>query len=297
MSYDYETEADTRAERIDPVLSAAGWGVVEHSHVRRELICPGRIQAGGKRANPLSCDYVLFYKGHKLAVIEAKRAGLSHREGVGQAKDYATRLGARFAYASNGLKWYGIDMAGGAEGDIEPPFPTPDQLWDRVFAETDLWRDAFGAVEFQTDGGKWEPRYYQHKAITAVLEAIARGDKRILLTLATGTGKTSIAFQIAWKLFEAKWSLAGKPVRRPRILFLADRNILADQAYNAFSAFPSDAVTRIDPEALRKKGGKVPKNASIFFTIFQTFMTGESEGIYNALSKGLLRLHRYRRMS
>ena len=273
MSLHDETEADTRAERIDPVLRAAGWGTVEGSRVRREVICPGRIQAGGKRGKGLACDYVLFHKGQKLAVLEAKRAGLSHREGVGQAKDYAARLGARFAYASNGLRWYGIDMASGDEGDMDLPFPSPDELWERTFAEPNPWRDAFGAVEFETDGGKWEARYYQHKAIAAALEAIAEGERRILLTLATGTGKTSIAFQIAWKLFQAKWSLAGEAVRRPRILFLADRNILADQAYNAFSAFPPDAVARIDPDSLRKKRGRPPKNASVFFTIYQTFMT------------------------
>ena len=239
MSLHDETEAETRAERIDPVLRAAGWGVVEGSRIRREMICPGRIQTGGKRGKGLSCDYVLFYKGQKLAVLEAKRAGLSQREGVGQAKDYAGRLGARFAYSSNGLRWNGIDMATGAEGEIHLPFPSPDELWERTFAEPNPWRDAFGGVPFETDGGKWQARYYQHKAINAALEAIARGERRILLTLATGTGKTSIAFQIAWKLFHAKWSLAGEPVRRPRILFLADRNILADQAYNAFSAFPA----------------------------------------------------------
>ena len=275
-----ETEADTRAERIDPVLQAAGWGVIEGSRIRREMICPGRIQAGGKRGKGLSCDYVLLYKGHKLAVLEAKRAGLSHREGVGQAKDYASRLGTRFAYASNGLDWYGIDMGTGTEGDMDLPFPTPQELRDRTFAEPNPWRDAFGEIAFETDGGKWEARYYQHKAITAALEAIARGERRILLTLATGTGKTSIAFQIAWKLFQAKWSLAGEPTRRPRILFLADRNILADQAYNAFSAFPPDAVARIDPDALRKRGGRTPKNASVFFTIFQTFMTGEGAPVF-----------------
>ena len=277
MSIHNETEAETRADRIDPVLREAGWGVVEGSRIRREMICPGRIQAGGQRGKGLSCDYVLFYRGQKLAVLEAKRAGLSHREGVGQAKDYAGRLGTRFAYASNGLKWYGIDMATGVEGDIDLPFPTPDELWDRTFAEQNYWRDAFGEVEFETDGGRWEARYYQHKAITAALEAISQGKRRILLTLATGTGKTSIAFQIAWKLFHARWSLAGEPARRPRILFLADRNILADQAFNAFSAFPPDAVARIDPDALRKRGGSPPKNASVFVTIFQTFMTGEDE--------------------
>ena len=279
MSIHDETEADTRAERIDPVLAAAGWGK-NGSKVRREVICPGRIQSGGTRGKGLSADYVLIPKGQKLAVLEAKRAGVSHRNGVGQAKDYATRLGSRYAYASNGLKWYQIDMANGAEGNMDLPFPTPDELWDRTFADHNDWRERFGAVDFETDGGKWELRYYQHKAVNAALEALAKGDRRILLTLATGTGKTSIAFQIAWKLFKAKWNLSGEPVRRPRILFLADRNILADQAYNAFSAFPNDAVTRIDPDTIRKNRGKPPKNASLFFTIFQTFMTGEGEPVY-----------------
>jgi type I restriction enzyme R subunit len=170
-------------------------------------------------------------------------------------------------------------MATGAEADFSPPFPTPDALWDRTFGVPNEWRLRFGAVPFETDGGKWDLRYYQNNAITAALEAVAKERTRILLTLATGTGKTSIAFQIAWKLFQAKWNLTRQPIRRPRILFLADRNILADQAYNAFSAFPSDAITRIDPDTLRKKGG-VPKNASLFFTIFQTFMTGDGAPIY-----------------
>jgi type I restriction enzyme R subunit len=110
------------------------------------------------------------------------------------------------------------------------------------------------------------------------MEAIANNQPRILLTLATGTGKTFIAFQLTWKLFQSRWNLTREPNRRPRILFLADRNILADQAYNAFSAFPEDALVRIDPASIRKKG-RVPKNGSIFFTIFQTFMTGrDAEG-------------------
>ncbi len=279
MSIHDETEADTRAERIDPILAAAGWGQ-NGSKVRREVICLGRIQSGGTRSKGLSADYVLIHKGQKLAVLEVKRAGISHRNGVGQAKDYATRLGLRYAYASNGLNWYEINMASGVEGDMELPFPTPDELWDRTFADHNYWREQFGTVDFEMDGGKWDLRYYQHKAITAVLEAVAKGDRRILLTLATGTGKTSIAFQITWKLFQAKWNLSGEAVRRPRILFLTDRNILADQAYNAFSAFPNDAVIRINPDTIRKNRGKPPKNASLFFTIFQTFMTGEGEPVY-----------------
>ena len=175
MSLHNETEADTRAKRIDPVLRAAGWDKIKGSDILREMICPGRIQAGGKRSKGLSCDYVLFHKGQKLAVLEAKRVGLSHREGVGQTKDYAARLGTRFAYSSNGLRWYGIDMATGVEGDIDLPFPTPDELWNRTFAEPNPWRDAFGAVDFETDGGKWEARYYQHKAISAALGTCAVG--------------------------------------------------------------------------------------------------------------------------
>ena len=105
------------------------------------------------------------------------------------------------------------------------------------------------------------------------LEALANGEERILLTLATGTGKTAIAFQIAWKLFQTRWNLKRDGSRRPRILFLADRNFLANQAFNNFSAFPDDALVRIRPSEIKKKG-RVPTNGSIFFTIFQTFMSG-----------------------
>lgn len=267
-----ETEADTRAERIDPVLAAQGWGAVETSRVRREVIAPGRILEGGRRATPMSSDYVLIYRGQKLAAIEAKRAGLAAAEGVGQAKEYARRLKTRFAYATNGLTWYEIDTVTGVESDVGGP-PSPTDLWERTFGEENAWRNRFGAIPFETGGGKWEPRYYQHNAITAALEAIGAGKDRILLTLATGTGKTGIAVQLCWKLFEAKWNLGGKPTRRPRILFLADRNILANQAYNSFSMFSDGVCKRIDPDLIRKSG--IPKNASIFFTIFQTFTTGE----------------------
>ena len=163
-------------------------------------------------------------------------------------------------------------METGKEGYVER-YPTPDELWAEVFKTPNEWRDRFAAVPFEERGGTWQTRYYQHNAIENALEAIAAGKQRILLTLATGTGKTAIAFQIAWALFQSRWNLSRKPERRPRILFLADRNILADQAYNAFSAFPEDALARIKPDEIRKKG-RVPKNASVFFTIFQTFMSG-----------------------
>ena len=269
-------EAETRAELIDPALREAGWGVVEGSRVRREaIITNGRILGKGMREPRDIADYVLFYKGKQLAVIEAKRRDLPDTEGVGQAKKYAKTLQARFAYSTNGAGIYQIDMQTGEEKYVDC-YLSPEQLWAMTFAETNEWRDRFGKIPFETKSGTWQVRYYQHNAIDKALEAIAAGKKRVLLTLATGTGKTAIAFQIAWKLFHSRWNLSGKPTRLPRILFLADRNILANQAKNAFSAFPDDALTRISPEEIRRKG-RVPKNASLFFTIFQTFMTGADE--------------------
>jgi type I restriction enzyme R subunit len=266
-------EAETRAEHIDPALKAAGWGVVEGSRILREhVITLGRLEGYGRRGKPLIADYVLIYRNHKLAVIEAKAWDESLTEGVAQAKNYADKMAIRFAYSTNGRELYGIDMHEGKEGVLDQ-YPTPEELWSRTFAEANAWRDRFAAVPFEDRGGYFQGRYYQDLAIERVTEAIAADKERILLTLATGTGKTFIAFQIAWKLFHSRWNLSREPVRRPRILFLADRNILADQAYNAFSAFPEDAMARIEPDEIRKKG-KVPKNASLFFTIFQTFMSG-----------------------
>ena len=141
---------------------------------------------------------------------------------------------------------YGIDMEHGHEGDVSI-YPTPEDLWNLTFAKQNAWRDRFAAVPFEDRGGFFQGRYYQDIAVERVLEALAAGRERILLTLATGTGKTFIAFQIAWKLFQSRWNLTGEPSRRPRILFLADRNILANQAFNAFSAFPENALVRVEP--------------------------------------------------
>jgi type I restriction enzyme R subunit len=274
-------EAETRAEYIDPALKAAGWGVVEGSRIRREFpITPGRIEGQGRRGKPLTADYVLEYRNTKLAVVEAKAWDEELTEGVGQAKNYAGKMAIRHTYSSNGHRIYSIDMETGKEGETRN-YPTPEELWKMTFAKASAWRDRFAAVSSPDKSGTWSLRFYQEIAVNRVLESIADGKDRVLLTLATGTGKTSIAFQIAWKLFGARWNLTdwktgAEPTRRPRILFLADRNNLADQAYNdftSFAAFSEDAMVRISPEDIRKKG-KVPKNASVFFTIFQTFMSG-----------------------
>ena len=266
-------EAETRAEHIDPALKAAGWGVVEGSRIRREYpITPGRIEGLGRRGKALTADYVLEFRNTKLAVVEAKAWDEPLTEGVAQAKNYAGKLAIRYTYATNGQGIYGVDMQEGKEGET-PSFPSPNELWTMTFAEANVWRDRFAAVPFEDRGGSHPSRYYQDIAVERVMQAIAHNRQRILLTLATGTGKTFIAFQVAWKLFHSRWNLSREASRRPRILFLADRNILADQGYNAFSAFPEDALVRISPDDIRKKG-KVPKNGSIFFTIFQTFMSG-----------------------
>ena len=297
-------EAETRAEHIDPALAAAGWGRVDGTQVRREYpITLGRLEPHGKRGKSLTADYVLVYRGRKLAVVEAKAWDKPLTAGLGQAKDYANRLGARLALSSNGRGVYAADMVTGQEGE-RAAYPSPDELWALVFgapapepavpdAHVDAavgtapaalspaplsgaqWRDRFARVP---DGGGTAARYYQDAAVERVLDAVADGRPRALLTLATGTGKTFIAFQIAWKLFHARWNLGRRPTRRPRVLFLADRNILADQAFNAFSAFPEDALVRIAPNEVRKKG-RVPTNGSLFFTIFQTFMSGPADAL------------------
>lgn len=282
-------EAETRAELIDPKLKACGWGVVEGSKVLREYnITAGKIQTGGGRGKREIADYVLVYKGIKLAVIEAKSDELEVGEGVMQAKKYAHKLQLETTYSTNGKAIYQICMKSGEEG-LVADFLSPDELWNKTFPvkdlekHTDKWREAFAQVPFEDKSGSWQLRYYQEIAVQRTVEAIAQNKSRILLTLATGTGKTAIAFQIAWKLFQTRWTVRqahrpNEPARRPRILFLADRNILADQAYNSFSAFPEDALVRIKPNEIKKKG-KVPTNGSIFFTIFQTFMSGtDAEG-------------------
>ena len=248
-------EAQTEYELIDPALKAAGWNVVEGSRVFKQFpISQGRLLGQRRRSQPLKADYVLQYKNRNLAVIEAKASDKYYTDGVGQAKDYAGRLHIRFTYSTNGEQIYAIDMQQGKEGDVTT-FPTPDELWAMTFpkpvtieeTEQEEWRERLFSVPFEDRSGTWQLRYYQTNAITKTLEAIATGQDRILLTLATGTGKTAIAFQIAWKLFHAKWNIRRDGERSPRILFLADRNILADQAFNSFNAFEEDALVRIRP--------------------------------------------------
>ena len=233
-------ESETRAELIDPKLMRCGWGVVEGSKILRERnvckITAGRIQAGGSKQKPLIADYILVYKGIKLAVVEAKSQNQEVSEGVTQAKLYAQKLNLETTYATNGKDIYQICLKTGKES-LVPDFLSPQALWNKVYNDQNKWREEFAAVPFENRSGTWHLRYYQEIAIKNTLEAIAQNKNRILLTLATGTGKTAIAFQIAWKLFQTRWNLSKDNKRRPHILFLADRNILADQAFNSLFCF------------------------------------------------------------
>jgi type I restriction enzyme R subunit len=272
-------EAETRAELIDPKLLQAGWGLTSESKVLREYgITLGQIQPNDRQGKPHKADYILTYRGQKLAVIEAKSDERHVGEGVAQAKHYAGMLNLMFTYSSNGKEIYRINMKTGEEGPVSQ-YPTPDELWSWVFSGIDDWTKRFQDISYEDIGGTKPLRYYQENAVNNTLKAIAQEKQRVLLTLATGTGKTFIAFQIAWKLFQSRWNLKRDGKRRPRILFLADRNILVSQAFNDFSSFPEDALVRISPDEIRKRGS-VPKNGSVFFTIFQTFMCGPDNAPY-----------------
>ena len=275
-------EAQTRFNKIDPKLRDAGWGIVPGSKILVEqsaYIAPGRITTTGNK-NPKKADYILEYKGQKLAVIEAKSDEKDVSEGVDQAKKYADALKIRYTYSCNGDEIWFIDMGvknskgdyiiSSKEYDIEL-FPTPQELWQMTFPEENTWRDKFNLCPLNRSAGK-SPRYYQEIAINNVLAAVAKQRNRILLTMATGTGKTYTAFQICWKLTQTKWNTKGVE-RAPRILFIADRNILANQAINDFDQFPEDAMCRITPKELRKNNYRVPTARNLYFTIFQTMMT------------------------
>jgi type I restriction enzyme R subunit len=264
-------EANTETQLIEPMLTQAGWEIIKSFH-KQYPINAGEIRAGGIRTSILKADYILHYKNRKLAVIEAKSDELDVGEGVAQAKLYGQKLQLGTAYSTNGKEIYEICFQTGNERLVDK-FPSPEELFYKTFGDKNEWLEKFNAIPFENIAGNNEQRYYQEIAVNKTMEALASNKQRILLTLATGTGKTYIAFQIAWKLFKSRWNLTRDGKRTPRILFLADRNILANQAYNAFGAFNEDALVRINPSQISKRG-EVPMNGSIFFTIFQTFMSG-----------------------
>ena len=284
-------ETATRRTKIDPALYGVGWENVPGSVILTEQrayeIAPGQVSALPQNRHPKKADYILEYRKKKLAVIEAKSDEKTVFEGVPQAKRYAELLHIRFAYATNGDEIWMIDMGvKDAQGQYVVPstekavkqFPSPQELWQMTFPDENPWRDKFNLCPLNRGGGR-EPRYYQEIAINNVLTAIANGQDRILLTMATGTGKTYTAFQICWKLYETSWN-SRDDGRKPRILFIADRNILANQAKNDFEQFPEDAMERVTPELIhdKKHNGRLPTARHLYFTIFQTVMGEDATG-------------------
>ncbi len=269
------SEADTRANYIDPALASAGWD--REQIIREYYFTDGRKLAGNQRGSRCFVDYLLFKDNHNLAIIEAKKKSAHPTKGLQQAIEYAKKLGVRFVYSTNGEQVYEFDLEFG-RGDYVDSYPTPEELLARyVGITTNLGRELRN-IPFHLEAGM-RPHYYQELAVHAATDAIGSGKERVLLTLATGTGKTFIAFQIVHKLFQARWNRQTPGSRRPRILFLADRNILADQAINTFNPYEKDLI-KIDGEEVRKRNGVVPTNAHIFFAIYQAIAERENIGGY-----------------
>ncbi|TGV03391.1 EcoAI/FtnUII family type I restriction enzme subunit R [Flavivirga rizhaonensis] len=268
------SESDTRANFIDPKLVDSQW---ESIYVIREYyFTDGRKLLGNKRGKRLFLDYLLKYNNTNLAIVEAKKLDDHPTKGLQQALEYAEKLKINFVYATNGKQIYEFDRRIG-KGDYVDNFPTPKDLYDRLFGAKNALKEQLHNIPFLLTGN-FGARYYQEIAVSKVMESIADGQDRILLTLATGTGKTFISFQIVHKLLQAKWNLDGND-RRPRILFLADRNVLADQAINTFNPYEKDVI-KIDGEEVRKRNGVVPTNAYIFFAIYQAIAEREDIGGY-----------------
>ena len=265
------TEADTRAKLIDPQIKASGW--LESNILREYYFTAGRKLIGGKRGKQYFVDYLLHYKNTNLAIIEAKAESKDPLDGLQQSINYAQKLKIDFVYATNGHKIYEHDLTTGKGAWVEA-FPAPEVLFARKFPDMTAVKEKLVQQPYHFEGNM-KPRYYQQIAVDKTLEAIAEGRDKVLLTLATGTGKTYIAFQIVYRLFEAKWSRSGLE-RRPKVLFLADRNVLADQAFNTFNPLEKEIV-RVNGKEIRKRGGKVPTNANVFFAIYQSIAERKSD--------------------
>jgi type I restriction enzyme R subunit len=271
------SEADTCRKLVVPRLQAAGWDNDPHSIAEQRTITDGRIVPVGKgfvRKAPRRVDYLLRYeRNFPLAVVEAKAAWKTAGDGLQQAKEYAEMLGLKFAYATNGHETIEFDYFTGRETAV-PGYPTPAGLWARYRVGTGL-TDASAErllTPMNHTVGKGE-RYYQEIAVNRAVEGILKGNHRQLLTMATGTGKTAVAFQICWKLWNARWNRTGE-YRRPKILYLADRNILVDQPKDGMFAPFGDARCKIE-------GGEVVKSREMYFALYQALARDERRpGLY-----------------
>lgn len=272
------TEADTCRKFVVPRLQTAGWEGAPHAINEQRTFTDGRvIFIGGKakRGRQKRADYILRYRAdYPIAVVEAKAAYKSAADGLQQAKDYAEILGLKFAYATNGAEILEFDFLTGRE-TLRHDFPTPAELWGRQRAGLGLTDDV--AAERLLAPGFPDPakplRYYQEIAVNRALQVVLTGQRRALLTLCTGAGKTAVAFQIAWRLWTAGWNKRGD-FRKPKILFLADRNILVDDPMAKTFAPFGDARFKIE-------NGEISHGRDIYFAIYQAIASDERRpGLY-----------------
>jgi type I restriction enzyme R subunit len=254
------------------MLQAAGRDNEPHSIAEQRTITDGRVVPVGKgfiRKPPKRVDYLLRYtRDFNLAVVEAKAGYKTAADAVQQTRAYADMLQLKFAYATNGQDIIEIDYFTGKETRVAD-YPKPAALWARYQQGNGVPSPQAAEqllTPFNRAEGKGE-RYYQQIAINRTVEAILKGDNRILITMATGTGKTFVAFQICWKLWQARWNRTGDH-RRPRILYLADRNILVDQPKDGLFAAFGDARYKIE-------SGQVVQSREMYFAIYQALAEDE----------------------
>ena len=258
------SESDTRSKLIDPRIKESEW--LESNIVREYYFTDGRKLIGGKRGKRYFVDYLLTHKNTNLAIIEAKAESKDPLDGLQQSINYAERLRIDYVYSTNGHQIYEHSLKAG-NGKFIENYPTPNELFERKYGKATPKAQAVITHPFHIEG-TMKPRFYQQIAVQKTIEAIAENKDRVLLTLATGTGKTYIAFQIAYRLFQSKWNRDTSD-RRPKILFLADRNVLKDQSMNTFNPLEKDCV-EINGKIIKKRGGKVPTAGNIFFAIYQS---------------------------
>lgn len=279
------TEADTCRKYILPKLYAAGWNDDQISE--QKTFTDGRIIVAGNkcsRKKPKRADYLLRYRrDFMIAVVEAKASYKNPGDGLQQAKEYAEMLGIKFAYSTNGQAIIEHDYSTGREGILDA-FPSPDELWNRIRQTEGISNNAIANIItapcYHLSGKT--PRYYQEIAINRSIQAVLNGKRRILLNMATGTGKTVVVFQIIWKLWNSRWNKAGE-YRRPKILYLADRNILIDD--------PKDKIFTPFGDARWKIEGEAVKSREIYFATYQAIAKNERHpGLYREYTRNFFDL-------
>jgi type I restriction enzyme R subunit len=253
-------ERETCRELIEPSLQAAGWAYDEQLRIG-----PGRVNLTGENmydpGQAIIADYLLRFKGVPLAILEAKSEAESAADGMQQASRYAQRLLIRFSIAANGRDWILTDNE---TGDFErlDHAPSPELILERsgVTPDWDNWEASFSASYYFDQIDRKDVRPYQEMAIAKTLWQFATGEDRVLLLMATGTGKTFTIFQLVWKM------LSGRALKRDHVLFLTDRNSLKDQAYKAFAAFSAAERVVIDKDTVATGQHQVGK---VFFANYQ----------------------------